>query len=217
MPSTLARFPKIAVSLLPWLLFWLVVVHIPSQRYRLPELFEPTLRGNTPEVARLIAEGADVNARAPTGGMPVLLWAVMFGHTDGARLLLGAGADPLAADCSGDTPLSAATLRNHAALVDLLSGGAGHAVPYDGPDCRPLSQAAWLKYWGDRHGVRMSEAIWGRLYESSFAFLFMPCPLLFLIAACSGDRALALGALLIPFVVIGWFLVMLAGLTSQVP
>ena len=51
-------------------------------------------QGNVPEVRRLLAEGADPNAREPGDNTTPLHWAAARRNADIARMLLDAGADP---------------------------------------------------------------------------------------------------------------------------
>jgi ankyrin repeat protein len=71
--------------------------------------------------ARLIAAGADVDARQQ-GGYTPLLAAAGNGDTDLVRALLAAGADPELADDAGVRPAELAAQRGHHALAAELAG-----------------------------------------------------------------------------------------------
>jgi len=82
--------------------------------------------GKADVVARLIAEGADVNAGGRRGGAALYL-AAEGGHPEVVHTLLDHGADPNripwpdpAAGVIGMTPLMAAAANGHAAVAELL-------------------------------------------------------------------------------------------------
>jgi ankyrin repeat protein len=92
-------------------------------------LLDAAREGNTAEVVRLLAAGADPNTyrnvagRNPSEeGVPVtaLVVAAMLGYLEMARLLLDGGADPSLAAGSGFTPLIAATGKGHLEVLRLL-------------------------------------------------------------------------------------------------
>jgi ankyrin repeat protein len=70
-------------------------------------------------VARLIREGADVNAREPDGAT-ALSWAAMRSNVAAAELLLKAGANPNLTNDIGISPLSVSVANGCPALVALL-------------------------------------------------------------------------------------------------
>lgn len=81
-------------------------------------------RGQTEEVSRLIAGGADVKARSANQSTPLHL-AACGGHAATARLLLKAGADVNAKDEGGLTPLHWAAMNGYPEVVQvLLAAGA---------------------------------------------------------------------------------------------
>uniref|UniRef100_A0A7S0ZVA1 Uncharacterized protein n=1 Tax=Noctiluca scintillans TaxID=2966 RepID=A0A7S0ZVA1_NOCSC len=66
------------------------------------------IQGDIATVRALLAARADVNARTNKGkmlSMTPLHWAIYHGHKQMVLLLLQSGADPLAADENGKTPL----------------------------------------------------------------------------------------------------------------
>ena len=72
-------------------------------------------------VSRLLARGADVNARA-AGGHTALHEAAFRGNLELTALLLAHGADATARNDEGQTPLDVAQARGHAALARRLRG-----------------------------------------------------------------------------------------------
>jgi len=80
--------------------------------------------GHVEIVRRLIAAGAPLD-HVNNLGWTALMESVVLGdggpdHREVARLLLGAGADPLIADRDGVTPLSHARARGYTAMADIL-------------------------------------------------------------------------------------------------
>jgi ankyrin repeat protein len=76
-------------------------------------------RGDKTAVRALLAQRADVNARQPDGDT-ALHWAVWREDVELAAMLLGAGANPIAVNSTGATPLSLAGGNGNAAIIDLL-------------------------------------------------------------------------------------------------
>ncbi|HTO14076.1 MAG TPA: ankyrin repeat domain-containing protein [Candidatus Binatia bacterium] len=72
-------------------------------------------------LSRLLARGADVNARA-AGGHTALHEAAFRGHLELAQILLAHGADAAARNDDGQTPLDIAEAKGHAALARRLRG-----------------------------------------------------------------------------------------------
>jgi ankyrin repeat protein len=72
-------------------------------------------------VSRLLASGADVNARA-AGGHTALHEAAFRGNLELAQLLLAHGADATARNDEGQTPLDIAQAGGHGALARRLRG-----------------------------------------------------------------------------------------------
>jgi ankyrin repeat protein len=109
------------------------------------------IRGDLPEIERLLNRGADVNARNKSGATPLLLAVHRDGNMDAVHWLLKAGADVNKADFSGNTPLIAAvrpgelqtvaTLVEHRASINVANS--------DGDT--PLTNAAT---WGSVDVVR---------------------------------------------------------------
>ena len=88
------------------------------------ELLSAVSAGRTGQVADLLAQGADANAKNPAG-RPALVLAGFSGNRRTARLLVNAGADVNAVDSAGNTALIAASAFGHGKVVSLLvSAGA---------------------------------------------------------------------------------------------
>ena len=100
------------------------------------DLVEAASTGDDAQVAALLHAGADPNATGEYGTTP-LYAATVAGHTEAARLLLEAGADPdrTSLGDSEGTPLCAAACWGFDELVDgLLAYGASPDLPEpDGP------------------------------------------------------------------------------------
>lgn len=80
-------------------------------------------KGDIKEMERLIAEGANVNAKGFKpflGTKPLLHWAASDGNKEVAELLISKGADVNAKDGNGLTPLGFAAVRGHKDIARLL-------------------------------------------------------------------------------------------------
>ena len=83
-------------------------------------LMDAAMKGDTREMDRLIAEGADVNAR-DMADLTALHYAVAdSGSADAVGFLIEKGADVNAKDIANDTPLHWAVIKGNAELVRLL-------------------------------------------------------------------------------------------------
>ena len=82
-------------------------------------LMSAALIGQATVLRTLLDQGADANARDPSGWTP-LLETVFAGHVEAAKTLLERGADANAADDGGWTPLMEAAAKGNKELVSLL-------------------------------------------------------------------------------------------------
>ena len=76
-------------------------------------------RGNLPEVKRLLAAGAEVNAK-DLEGQTALIWASKQGHLEVVRTLLATRADVNPKGKDGWTALMGATKNGHRDVAELL-------------------------------------------------------------------------------------------------
>lgn len=91
-----------------------------GQQDKLDErLINAVRRGDIPRVKRLLAAGADVNARDKYG-RTALYWPVCFGRIGCMRLLIEAGADVNNRDSDGWTPLHEAAYCELIACMRIL-------------------------------------------------------------------------------------------------
>jgi ankyrin repeat protein len=89
------------------------------------QLCKAAADGETSNVERLIAAGADPNAFEGTVNRTPLQFAACYGHVAVIVALLAAGAHVDGPSCDGDAPLVWAALNGHAAAADaLLAAGA---------------------------------------------------------------------------------------------
>ena len=88
----------------------------------------------------LIAYGADVNVRAPSGLTPLML-AADLGRVELARALIAAGADVNAAQGNGFTALHLAATSNEAAMATLLLDAGADPAARDNAGDTPLAVA----------------------------------------------------------------------------
>jgi ankyrin repeat protein len=79
------------------------------------------VQGGRSETVRVLLESDATDLRARNdNGATALHYAALGGHVDMVQWLLDRGADPACSDKEGDTPLTMASARGHAAVVDLL-------------------------------------------------------------------------------------------------
>lgn len=86
--------------------------------HNIPLLFHAAIGGNVSLVQTLVERGADVNAGAEL--QTALHGAAGFGQIEIARYLLDQGADFMATDHEGRTPLDVAEATGHEAVAELL-------------------------------------------------------------------------------------------------
>ncbi len=94
-----------------------------------PNILEASMTGDVQAVKRLIAAGADLNAREPFGGSSPLITSVTFGHADVAKALIDAGADLNLRNNEGSTALITAAFFCRTEIVEmLLAAGADKSI-----------------------------------------------------------------------------------------
>ena len=84
------------------------------------DLIAAAVKGDNAEVAKLLADGVNVNARDNTDAT-ALIHASWFGHLDTVKLLIEKGADVNVKKNDGSTPLLLATGRQHPDVVEVLT------------------------------------------------------------------------------------------------
>ena len=77
-------------------------------------------QGKDAVATQLVNVNANVNAVDNNYGFTPLNWAASYGHAIVADLLLGAGANPKAANKSGKTPAQDAEQQGHRELAERL-------------------------------------------------------------------------------------------------
>lgn len=108
-------------------------------------------RGDAGGLSRLLASGADADARTP-GGETALMRAAARGHVEAVRVLLGAGADPNTSRRDGMTALMLASFFGHAEVVRaLVSAGAGVSAT----DRRGANAFEWAVSRGNNEVARL--------------------------------------------------------------
>jgi hypothetical protein len=108
---------RIAVSLMLFPALWAATAIAAADG----DLIQAATRGNLREVKRLVAKGADVNAKADHG-YTALMVASRNGHSEVVKLLLAKGADVNARSSGGETALILASREN--AKKQLIMAGA---------------------------------------------------------------------------------------------
>ena len=93
-----------------------------QQFIQLPEegLWHAARIGDIPAMKRYITEGTDVNAPDDDLNIFPLVWSVLHGQTEAARLLIENGADVNMKDDKGSTPLHGAAVFGRAGVAKLL-------------------------------------------------------------------------------------------------
>jgi cytohesin len=86
------------------------------------DVFAAVRRDDAPEVQRLAAAGANINAVGDRTheGLPPLAWAAVWGSTKSAELLVARGADVNWTNGDGVTPLHVAAYNEQPAVAELL-------------------------------------------------------------------------------------------------
>jgi hypothetical protein len=103
----------------------------PRKRRMLGPLLLVAARRSDAVTRDLVAAGADVNWRDPSGGRTPLVAAIQSGSLDRAAFLLASGASPTTADAAGRTPLHAAAAAYNTGFIPMLSR---RGAPVDAQD-----------------------------------------------------------------------------------
>lgn len=82
-------------------------------------LIKAVSKGDVNAVERMVAKGADVNAR-DKDGITALMWASTLGHTDIVKFLIAKGADVNAKTPNDDTALIFAATSRYIDIVRIL-------------------------------------------------------------------------------------------------
>ncbi|MHB8425426.1 MAG: ankyrin repeat domain-containing protein [Gammaproteobacteria bacterium] len=115
-------------------------------------LIQAAQSGNTAKVTRLLAHGANVNARDKYGISP-LDWAAWYGYKNIVEVLLAHGANVNARDIDGNTPLSEAAHNDHLGVAKVLVAHGADVKTHDRWGVTPLDTA------NDIQGVNKSNAM----------------------------------------------------------
>jgi ankyrin repeat protein len=91
----------------------------PDEEGRAAQLMEAATKGDAATVKRLVAAGADPNARFENGST-VLMNATFLGHLEVVGVLLASGSEVNATLADGSTALMAASLGGHSDIVRIL-------------------------------------------------------------------------------------------------
>ncbi len=101
----------------------------PSEGERDADLHETIIRGDLQTVRALIEAGADLNVREPSAGSSPLITAAVFGRTEAANVLIGAGAALDQQNNDGWTALIIAAFFARVDIVEaLLAAGADKSI-----------------------------------------------------------------------------------------
>lgn len=98
-------------------------------------------RGDEEGVRRLLAEGADPEAKDPATGASVLHYAVMRGNRAIVALLLERGVDVNSRTRTGTTPLHSAVLYNHYEVAEMLLARGADVNAQSASGATPLALA----------------------------------------------------------------------------
>lgn len=110
-------------------------------KYGWTELMEATLNGDEAAVNRLLAQGADVNARDDAGTSALTL-AAYEGHAAIVRLLLDSGAEVNVVGENGRTALGNAVDRGHSVIAQLLLDSGANPNAHVSEDTSVLEDAS---------------------------------------------------------------------------
>jgi len=112
----------IALVLVTALLSGFSLIGLPSEAAEETiDIWTAAAKGNLEAIGQNLADGADVNTRAPSVGVTPLMAAAITGQTDAAKLLLDKGAKPnLKSSKDGATALHMAAFFGHVDIVKAL-------------------------------------------------------------------------------------------------
>ena len=105
------------------------------------ELLLAARAGDTSDIERLIADGADP-AERDRRGRTALIHAASSGETEALAMLLEAGADPAAQCDSGHTAVAHAAMAGHASVIEALADAGAPLDESDYQGWTPLMHAA---------------------------------------------------------------------------
>jgi len=124
---------KHATAFLATPLFWALLVLASGCGKRMDrDLIGACGTGNTNEIRRLLALGANVNCQdGSLNRWTPLIWALFEGDDDAAQVLLAAGANPNIKDGTGHSTLSFAVRPgDHSAVIRALVLAGANSVEY---------------------------------------------------------------------------------------
>lgn len=107
-------------------------------------LIEAVCADQPEAVSKLLARGADVNAKGKKTGHTALTWAAVLGYDHLMEVLIAAGADIEATNAKGRTALMEAALRGHEPVAQLLlaHGANPNSTNYRGRTALAFAAAA---------------------------------------------------------------------------
>lgn len=138
-------------------------------------LAEAACRGDIKQIKRLIAEGADVNARAIDNATP-LLYAEVCRNLKGITALLENGADPNARADNGYTPVLGATQLEDSRILEVIieHGGDVNAKNTNNNETaltRAFAYGAHKDKWQNYHFLLEKGADHNQTYRLNRSFL----------------------------------------------
>lgn len=114
----------------------------PPPQAEAPALWSAVTQGDADTVNRLLAEGADPNARHPQLGSTPLSAAALLGHTRIVTALLDGGAQVSRRNSDGGTALHAAAFLGRVEAAELLIGRGADAAARNGRGETPMDAAS---------------------------------------------------------------------------
>ena len=193
------RFPKLKVARA---LIFAVMTFLPSVAAAAP-LHDASRKGDAVEVKRLLAAGADANAKDRNTGARPLHEASGEGHAEVVKVLLDARkfliikrADVNAKNNNGETPLHWASNRGHAGVAKLLLEAGAGVDARDNDGFTPLHYASAGDYdSADSHAgvvkllLEAGADVTAKTNIDDSAFGFTPLQLARFAEASGSDRA----------------------------